>query len=81
MQIASIASPLATRGRILRLIDSEGGPNVKLSATEDGSGLVLGGNAGYVQMLSRYASPTVRIVNKDGREAVMDAKARPQIAK
>ena len=25
---------------ILRLIDSKGGPNVKLSATEDGSGMV-----------------------------------------
>ena len=28
---------------LLRLIDSQGGPNVKLAATEDGSGLVLGG--------------------------------------
>ena len=27
---------------MLRLIDSKGGPNVKLSASEDGSGLVLG---------------------------------------
>jgi hypothetical protein len=62
---------------ILRLIDSEGSPNVKLSATEDGSGLVLGGDAGYVQALSRYASPTVKIVSKDGRETSMDAKPRP----
>src|SRR6266478_3164406 len=32
----------------LRLITSKGGPNVKLVTTEDGSGLVLGGESGYV---------------------------------
>ena len=55
----------------LRLIDSEGGPNVKLVATEDGSGLVLGGESSYVQILSRGASPFVKIVNKDGRQQLI----------
>ncbi len=56
---------------LLRLIDSEGGPNMKLSATEDGSGLVLGGESGYVQILSRGANPFIKIVPKDGQEQVI----------
>ena len=52
----------------LRLITSQNGPNVKLVTTEDGSGLVLGGQKGYTQMLSRYADPFIKIVTKDGRE-------------
>src|SRR5688500_7723635 len=48
---------------LFRLVDSEGGPNVKISATEDGAGLVLGGEAGYVQILSRTAEPTVKLAN------------------
>ena len=57
----------------LRLIDSEGGPNVKLVATEDGSGLALGGDSAYVQILSRSATPFVKVVNKDGRQRVFNA--------
>ena len=56
---------------LLRLIDSRGGPNVKLAATEDGSGLSLGGERGYVQVLSRGANPLIKLVNKDGREQVI----------
>jgi hypothetical protein len=56
----------------LRLITSKGGPNVKLGTTEDGAGLVIGGESGYVQVLSRGAElPFVKIVTKDGRERVM----------
>ncbi len=55
----------------LRLIDSEGGPNVKLVATEDGSGLVLGGESGYMQILARGPNPFVKLVNKDGRQQVI----------
>lgn len=56
----------------LRLIDSEGGPNVKLGATEDGSGLVLGGESGsYVQILSRDTIPFIKIVPKDGQQQVI----------
>ncbi len=56
---------------LLRLISTSGGPNVKLSATEDGSGMVLGGQSGYVQVLSRTADPFVKIHNTNGRERVI----------
>ena len=58
----------------LRLISSQGAPNVKLGTTEDGAGLVLGagGGSGYVQVLSRGTNlPFVKIVTKDGREKVL----------
>lgn len=55
----------------LRLITSKGGPNVKLGASEDGAGLSLVGEKGYVQVLSRgQEEPFVKIVMKDGREKV-----------
>jgi hypothetical protein len=53
---------------LLRLITSQNNPNVKLVATEDGAGLVLGGEKGHVQVLSRGSDPFVEIVTKDGRE-------------
>jgi hypothetical protein len=53
---------------LFRLFDSEGGPNVKISATEDGSGLVLGGESGYVQILSRTSDPTITLANEAGKE-------------
>jgi hypothetical protein len=56
---------------LLRLINSEGGPNVKLAATEDGSGLVLGGESGYVQILSRDTTPFIKLVPKEGQEQVI----------
>lgn len=39
----------------LRLIDSKGAPNVKIAATEDGSGVSLGGdsNPTHIQLLER----------------------------
>jgi hypothetical protein len=52
----------------LRLITSQNGPNVKLVTTEDGSGLVLGGESGYAQILSRRTNPFVKLVSKDGRQ-------------
>jgi hypothetical protein len=59
----------------LRLFSSGGGPNVKLAATEDGSALVLGGEPGYVQILSRPTSkafpesgPFVKLVAKSGQK-------------
>lgn len=57
---------------MLRLIDSKGGPNVKLTASEDGSGLVLSGEqSSYVQILSRGGTPFVKVVTKDGREQLL----------
>ena len=52
----------------LRLISSQNSPHVKLVTTEDGSGLVLGGDKGHTQVLSRGAAPFIKIVTKDGRE-------------
>jgi hypothetical protein len=52
----------------LRLISSENKPHVKLVTTEDGSGLVLGGDTGHAQLLSRGSEPVIKIVAKDGRE-------------
>ena len=54
---------------LLRLINSKGGPNVKLAATEDGAGLVLGGesNPTHVQVLARGATTSLKLTNKDGQ--------------
>ena len=40
----------------LRLLDSKNAPHVKLATTEDGSGMVLGGEGGYTQLSSRQES-------------------------
>lgn len=55
---------------LLRLISSQGRPNVKISATEDGSGMVLGGNENptYIQLLSRGDRPLMKLVNRDGKQ-------------
>jgi hypothetical protein len=52
----------------LRLISSENSPHVKLVTTEDGSGLVLGGDKGHTQLLSRGTDLFMKMVTKDGRE-------------
>ena len=52
----------------MRLISSQNSPHVKLVTTEDGSGLVLGGEKGHAQLLSRGMDPFIKIVTKDGRE-------------
>lgn len=54
---------------LFRLRSSEGHPNVKISATEDGGGMVVGGSAhdNYVQILARGASPVVKL-SEGGRE-------------
>src|SRR5712691_2676379 len=58
---------------LLRLINSKGGPNVKIAATEDGSGLVLGGESDptLVQIGARGTSTSLKLVNKDGRQQVI----------
>jgi hypothetical protein len=58
---------------LLRLIDSKGGPNVKLGATERGAGLVLGGESDptYVQILAAGPSTSLKLSNKDGREQLI----------
>jgi len=58
---------------LLRLIDSKGGPNVKIAATEDGSAVSLGGesNPTHVQILARGTNTSLKLVNKDGRQQVI----------
>jgi hypothetical protein len=58
---------------LLRLIDSKGAPNVKIAATEDGSGVSLGGesNPTHVQILARGTNTSLKLVNKDGHEHVI----------
>jgi hypothetical protein len=58
---------------LLRLINSKGGPTVKLAATEDGSAFLLGGESdpAYVQVLARGTSTSIKLSNKDGRQRVV----------
>src|SRR5882724_172164 len=58
---------------LLRLINSQGTPNVKLAATEDGSALVLGGEANptHVQILARGTTTSLKLTNKDGRQQLI----------
>jgi len=71
----TIKMPDGTQGYpesvLLRLISSQKNPNVKLSTTEDGAGLVLGSDKGHVQVLSRNADPAITLVARDGRERVI----------
>ncbi len=58
---------------LLRLISSQGRPNVKLAASERGAGLVLGGesNPTYVQVLAEGPNTSMKFSNGDGREQVL----------
>ena len=56
----------------LRLITSQGAPNVKLVATEDGAAASMVGEKGYVQVMSRsHEDPFVKIMTKDQREKAL----------
>ena len=54
---------------LLRLRTSAGRPNVKLGATEDGAGLVLGGESDpmYAQILARGDSTFLKLSNRNGK--------------
>src|SRR5215510_6325880 len=58
---------------LFRLIDSKGGPNVKIAATEDGSAMSLGGesNPTHVQIMARGTNTSLTLVNKDGTRQVI----------
>jgi len=58
---------------LLRLINSKGRPTVKISATEDGSGLGLGGDTDptYVQVMARGTTTALKMTNKDGKQQVI----------
>jgi hypothetical protein len=58
---------------LLRLITSQGRPNVKLAATERGAGQLLGGESDptYVQILAEGPSTSLRLSDGDGREQLI----------
>jgi len=58
---------------LLRLISPKGRPNVKLGASDRGSGLGLGGESDptYVQILAEGPNTSVKLSNKDGREQLI----------
>lgn len=58
---------------MLRLIDPNGRPNVKLGASEQGAGLGLGGQSEptYVVLQAQGASTYVKLTNQDGRQQLI----------
>ena len=66
---------------LLRLINSKGRPNVKIAATELGSGIGLGGenDPTYVQVLASRASTSLKLTDGDGRERLIKPEAPPPI--
>lgn len=58
---------------LLRLITSQGRPDVKIAATENGAAAVFGGESDptYVQILAEGASTSVNLVNKDGKRRLI----------
>jgi hypothetical protein len=58
---------------LLRLISPEGRPNVKLGASQMGSGLLIGGQSDptYIQVLAEGGESTLKLINKDGSERLI----------
>ena len=58
---------------LLRLMSPEGRPNVKLGASQMGSGLVIGGelNPTHIQVLAEGGESTLKLINKDGSERLI----------
>jgi len=58
---------------LLRLMSPDGRPNVKLGASNRGSGLVIGGESKptYIQLLADGGETTLKLVNKDGLERLI----------
>jgi hypothetical protein len=58
---------------LLRLIDSQGRPNVKLAATEDGAVLALGGESDptHVKIEARGATTSLTLTDKNGQQQLI----------
>jgi hypothetical protein len=58
---------------LLRLITSEGRPNVKIGTSEQGAGALIGGESDptYVQILAEGPRTSVKLSDKDGRVRVL----------
>jgi hypothetical protein len=58
---------------ILRLIDQNGRPSVKLACSIDGAALMVAGESdpSYARIMSDLGTSTVTLVNKDSRQKVI----------
>jgi hypothetical protein len=58
---------------LLRMMSPEGRPNVKLGASQMGSGLLIGGesNPTYIQVLAEGGETTLKLINKEGTERLI----------
>jgi hypothetical protein len=58
---------------LLRLITSEGRPNVKIGVSEQGSAVGFGGESDptYVQILAQGSSTSLKLTDKDGAEKLI----------
>ena len=58
---------------LLRLIDPNGRPSVKLGVSEQGGGLGLGGESDptYVLLKAEGADTSLKLTNKDGRQQLI----------
>lgn len=58
---------------VLRLIDPNGRPSVKLAASEQGAGLGLGGDSDltYVVLKAEGAESSLKLISKNGREQLI----------
>lgn len=69
---STVGGKLYPQTVILRLIDTKGGPLVKLGAAEDGGGLYLDdGSDGGIQMIAHNTGSFMKIKNQDGKEQVV----------
>ncbi|HET6323485.1 MAG TPA: hypothetical protein VFG04_02200 [Planctomycetaceae bacterium] len=59
---------------LLRLIDQNGRPSVKLSCSDQGAGLMVGGESDptYARLSADLGQTAVTFVNKDGRKKVLE---------
>jgi hypothetical protein len=58
---------------LLRMITADGRPNVKLGASKNGAGLLIGGESDptYVQLLAEGGETTVKLINKNRAERLI----------
>jgi hypothetical protein len=73
----TVKMPDGTRGYpetvLFRLINSQGRPNVKIEATEDGAGVGLGGESDptYALLTAKRTRSSLKLTDKDGRQQVI----------
>jgi hypothetical protein len=59
-------------GILLRLINTNGQPSVKIMASEEGGGLSFSNEAnGYIQLLANESGGFLKIKNADGKEQII----------